>query len=84
VSRVPGVPREPDPPWITDQRRRLGDRVRIRREYANLTQERLVELSGVKRLTLQNIESGATDARVSWLLRIAAALDVPVADLLRD
>jgi transcriptional regulator with XRE-family HTH domain len=81
---VPGVAREPDPPWITDQRRRLGERVRKRREYANLTQERLVELSGVKRLTLQNIESGATDARFSWLLRIARALDVPVGELLED
>lgn len=38
----------------------------------------------MKRLTLQNIESGATDARYSWLLRIARALDMPVADLLRD
>ena len=81
---MPGVPREPDPPWISDQRRRLGERVRIAREYANLTQEQLDNLSGVKRLTLQRIESGATDARISWLLLIARALDIPVADLLRD
>lgn len=81
---MPGVPRPPDPPWIADQRRRLGDRVRIAREWANLTQEQLEERSEVKRLTIQRIESGATDARFSWLLRIARALDMPVAELLED
>ncbi|MFF3324994.1 helix-turn-helix domain-containing protein [Streptomyces sp. NPDC002889] len=80
---MPGVPSEPVPPWITEERRRIGVRVRLAREYANLTQEGLAELSGVKRLTLQNIESGATDTRISWLLRIARALGIHVADLLR-
>ena len=84
VCRVPGVPRQPDPDWIVDQRKRLGEQVRARRIHANLTQERLRDISGVERLTIQRIESGATDARYSWLLRIARALDIPVADLLRD
>lgn len=75
---MPGVPREPDPPWIIDQRRHIGVRVRQAREHADLTQERLADLSGVKRLTLQNIESGATDARIGWLLRIARTLNVHV------
>lgn len=52
--------------------------------YANLTQERLRDLSGVERLTIQRIESGATDARYSWLLRIARALDISVAELFED
>jgi transcriptional regulator with XRE-family HTH domain len=78
------VPREPDPAWITDQRRRLGVRVRQAREHAGLTQERLDELSGVKRLTIQRIENGETDARYSWLLRIADTLKIPVTSLLQD
>ncbi|MFI6103137.1 helix-turn-helix domain-containing protein [Streptomyces sp. NPDC051310] len=80
---MPGVPRPPDPPWIIEERRRLGVRVREARERANLTQEALEEQAGVKRLTLQRIESGATDARISWLIRIARAIDIPVTDLLR-
>ena len=79
------MPREPateQPPWLIRERRAIGDRVRARREYADLTQEQLEEAAGVKRLTLQNIESGATDARISWLLRIARALDVHVTELL--
>lgn len=79
------MPREPaaeQPPWLVQERRAIGERVRARREYANLTQEQLEEAAGVTRLTLQKIESGATDARISWLLRIARALDVHVLDLL--
>ena len=52
--------------------------------HANLTQERLRDISGVERLTIQRIESGATDARYSWLLRIARALGIPVSALLED
>ena len=77
------MPRDPDLDWITHQRRRIGERVRDQRLHANLTQERLRDLSGVERLTIQRIESGATDARISWLLRIADALGIHVTDLLR-
>lgn len=80
---MPGVPREPDPEWVTEQRQIIGNRVRRAREDADLTQEELEDRAGVKRLTIQRIESGATDARIGWLLRIARALDIHVADLLR-
>lgn len=75
---------EPDPDWILDQRRQLGERVRAARLHANLTQEGLRDLSGVERLTIQRIESGATDARIGWLMRIADALDIPVVRLLEE
>lgn len=77
------MPREPDPDWIIQRRRAIGDRVREQHEHANLTQARLEHLAGIKRLTIQRIESGATDARVGWFLRIARALDVHVTELLR-
>lgn len=76
------MPREPDPDWIIQRRQAVGKRVRDRRMDADLTQERLRDLSGVERLTIQRIESGATDARLSWLLRIADALHIHVRDLL--
>lgn len=78
------MPREPDPDWILQRRRLIGDRVRAAREYANLTQEQLSEQTGVTRLTLQRIESGATDARIGWLLRIARHLRVPLSTLLGE
>lgn len=78
------MPREPDPDWIIQRRRVIGNRVRACREDANLTQESLSYQAGIPRLTVQRIESGATDARVGWLLRIARALGAPLADLLGD
>ncbi|MEU1071968.1 MULTISPECIES: helix-turn-helix transcriptional regulator [unclassified Streptomyces] len=70
--------------WIIETRRAIGDRVREEREYANFTQERLALTTGIPRLTVQRIESGATDARLSWLLRIARCLDIPLSRLLGD
>lgn len=81
VCRVPRNA-DSDPAWLIDQRRQLGDRVRAARLHANLTQERLEHVSGVKRLTIQNIEAGTTDARVGWLMRIARACGIHVRDLL--
>lgn len=75
------MPRNPQPDWIIDQRRAIGRRIQDARLWANLTQEGLDEASGVDRVTIQRIEAGTTDARLSWLLAIAHALDVPLADL---
>ncbi|MFD7185463.1 helix-turn-helix domain-containing protein [Streptomyces sp. NPDC059904] len=70
------------PPWILDARRALGDRVRIRRLHQNLTQERLAALTGIDRSTIQRIEGGSSDAKISHLLLIAHELRVHVTDLL--
>ncbi|MFE3326918.1 helix-turn-helix transcriptional regulator [Streptomyces sp. NPDC059176] len=75
---------DPDIDWILDRRRSIGQNVRRERVRANLTQERLRDASGVDRITIQRIEAGATDARISWLLRIARACGVPVGRLLGD
>lgn len=78
------MPREPDPDWIIQRRRAIGRRVREQREYANLTQERLAHQSDVTRLTIQRIESGDTDPRIGWMLRIARTLNVPLGRLLGE
>jgi transcriptional regulator with XRE-family HTH domain len=78
------VPRNPQPDWILDQRRTIGRRIQDARLWANLTQQGLDEASGIDRVTIQRIENGTTDARLSWLLAIAHALDVPLADLIAD
>ena len=69
------------PVWILDARRLLGARIQTHRLHKNLTQERLAERSGIDRSTIQRIEAGQMDARYSYLLRIAAVLEVPLAKL---
>lgn len=72
----------PDENWLLRQRQIIGGRVRTARMWANLTQEALRDLSGVDRATIQRIEAGTTDARLSWLLAISHALRIPLDQLL--
>ncbi|MET8404505.1 helix-turn-helix transcriptional regulator [Streptomyces sp900116325] len=69
------------PQWILDARRAMGDRVRVQRLHLNMTQERLAELTGIDRSTIQRIEYGG-EAKISHLLLIARELRVPARDLL--
>ncbi|NUP16582.1 MAG: helix-turn-helix transcriptional regulator [Streptomyces sp.] len=71
------------PQWIPDALRTLGTRIRAQRLHRNLTQEQLAERAGIDRSTVQRIEGGLNDPRHSHLLRIARALDTPLADLVR-
>lgn len=72
------------PEWIHLQRRSLGDRIRILRAGAGLTQQHLVEMTDIDRRTYQRIERGTSDPRYSDLLLIARALEVPLSDLVRE
>lgn len=70
------------PPWIAEARVRLGNRIRAARIDADLTQEKLAEMAGIDRTTLQNTEAGKTDPKFSQLLRLARALRLPARDLM--
>jgi len=70
------------PPWILHARRELGNRIRDARLQADLTQEKLAELAGVDRTTIQNAEGGKVDPKFSLLLRVARVLRLPVRDLM--
>jgi len=72
-----------DQPQIPDALRALGARIQAQRLHRNLTQERLAERAGIDRSTVQRIEGGYTDPKFSHLLRIAQALDIPLAHLVR-
>jgi transcriptional regulator with XRE-family HTH domain len=63
-------------------RRLIGDRIRDERLRQNQTQEALYLAAGIARYTLQRAESGA-DVQVSTLQRIAEALNVSLAELVR-
>jgi len=70
------------PEWMRLACQQQGDRIREAREYANLTQEKLADHAGLGRSTLQRIEAGS-GIKYVHLIRIARALGVPVADLVR-
>ncbi|MGW3321175.1 helix-turn-helix transcriptional regulator [Streptomyces virginiae] len=70
------------PPWIQQARIELGNRIRDARLQADLTQEKLAELAGVDRTTVQNAESGKVDPKFSLLLRLARAMHLPARDLM--
>lgn len=78
----------PNPPdnddWLRRDLRAIGDRIRVARLRQNRTQESVLLAADVARSTYQEIEAGATDARIGTLIRIARALGVHVVDLLRD
>jgi transcriptional regulator with XRE-family HTH domain len=77
------VPSATPPDWILQRRRIVGDRIRDARLHANLTQEKLAELAGMDRQTINRIEQGHASPRLDNLFRIADALNVPLADLVR-
>jgi transcriptional regulator with XRE-family HTH domain len=69
---------------VLDYRQAVGSRIRARREQQNRVQWWVCEATGINRTTYQEIEAGTTDARLSWLVLIARALDVPLAQLVED
>lgn len=69
------------PAWVLDARRAVGDRIRVRRLWLNMTQESLSYSSGLDRSTIQRMEAGA-EMKLSHLLLVAHALRCHVTDLL--
>jgi XRE family aerobic/anaerobic benzoate catabolism transcriptional regulator len=63
---------------------RLGDRVRDARARRGMTRKILARDSGVSERYLAQLESGRGNASVLVLNQIAQALNLPLADLLRD
>jgi transcriptional regulator with XRE-family HTH domain len=78
------VPSDPLPDWVPARRRQIGDHIRAARTERRLSQERLGELSGLDRKTINRIEQGTHATLIDHLLLIADVLEVPLADLVRD
>ncbi|MFE7232576.1 helix-turn-helix domain-containing protein [Streptomyces sp. NPDC057596] len=76
-------PSDSQPDWVIARRRAIGDRIRAARLHANLTQERLAEQAGMDRQAVNRIEQGHTSPKIDTLIRLAAAIDVPLADLVQ-
>lgn len=79
-----GVPR-PTPPddRVIARRREVGEQIRRVREYHNLTQPDVCGRSGIDLATYSRIEQGHSSPLLDTLIRIADAIGVPLADLVR-
>ena len=63
-------------------RRLVGERLRTLRSERNVTQQELAERSGVSRVTIARIESGARLPRYQTLIALARGLDTSVERLI--
>lgn len=62
----------------------LGQKIQIRREYLEITQDDLAKMIGVSRGTISNIENDGKDPSVFTILKICAVLDMDITYLLGD
>lgn len=62
----------------------LGRNLRSAREERGLTQEEVARRSGVHATEVSRIEAGKRDPRVSTVERLAAAVNLPPGELLRQ
>jgi transcriptional regulator with XRE-family HTH domain len=60
----------------------LANNIRTLREARGLTQQQMAKLSGVPRPTWANLESGAANPTLAILVRVAAALQIRVEELI--
>lgn len=73
-----------NPDWVLPLRQQIGTALRAARVDRGLTQIQLGEMAGLDHKTVHRIEYGTSDPSLSMLLRLAAALDMPLADLVRE
>lgn len=62
----------------------LGQRLRRRRKELGLTLAQLAQRSDTGTSTIHSIERGRTAPRLDTLLRLSAALDMPVRDIIEE
>lgn len=77
------MPSDPLPDWVPTRRQAIGGAIRVERKRQKLTQERLGELAGLDRKTINRVEQAHHATSIDYLLVIADALHVPLADLVR-
>ncbi len=82
VGWVPSA--TPIPEGVLARRRILGERIRLAREAADLTQDRLADMAGLTRVSISNIETGVHSPTGDRLMMIADAVRVPLSHLVRD
>lgn len=67
----------------TPRQRAFGDRVRARRLELQLSQEALAHRAGINRTYIGSLESGGRNPSLENIARLAGALGLDAADLVR-
>ena len=62
----------------------LGRRIAVLRKQQGMNQEEFADVSGKMINTISNIERGLSDPKITTLLSLAKALNVPVYSLFND
>lgn len=62
----------------------LGERIRVTRENAGLSQLALAQRVGIDRSHISKLETGETDGSLKTVKKIAEALGVPLSVLLEE
>lgn len=62
--------------------KKLGGRLKQHRRRCNLSQEKLANKAGISRVHLSRLESNQSEPSLDTLIRIAAAFELPVSELL--
>ncbi|MCH0538368.1 helix-turn-helix transcriptional regulator [Streptomyces sp. MUM 203J] len=75
----------PTPPTdrVLARRRAVGEQIRRVREHHNLTQHDVCGRSGIDIATYSRIEQGHASPKLDTLIRIAEAIGVDLAELVR-
>ncbi|MDX2694892.1 helix-turn-helix domain-containing protein [Streptomyces ipomoeae] len=73
----------PPPDWVLTRRRAIGESIRTARNRAKLTQEAVALRADLDRASYNRIEQGHQSPLLDTLIRIADAIGVPLADLVR-
>ena len=85
MASVDAMPRViPPDPRILARRRQIADQMRAARLHANLSQQDIVDRTGMDRSAYQDIEHARTSPLVDTLQRIADAIGVPLSHLVRE
>jgi transcriptional regulator with XRE-family HTH domain len=78
------VPRSTPPDErVLARRRQAADQIRRVREHHNLSQRQVCERTGIDVATYSRIEQGHSSPLLDTLIRIADAIGVELADLVR-
>lgn len=72
----------PDEPLSTP-RQQFADNVRVAREAAGLTQERLAWAAGLHQTEIARIESGQRNPGLDTIIKVARGLELAPAELFR-
>ncbi|WP_420168994.1 helix-turn-helix domain-containing protein [Streptomyces violaceoruber] len=76
---------EPLPPArVRARRQQIADQIRAARAQQNLTQERVALRAGIGLDSYNRIEQGHASPRLDTLIRVADAIGVPLAELVRE